>query len=434
MRLALLLTTALCAAACTDAGEAPAPPAARAVVPDPDATPMAPEVRELVAERTAAVRAAPDDAAAWRALGEAYDAHHLFHAAAPCYAEAARLDPGSAKAWYHGARALAELARLDEAVAAMGRSIELDPSHAPSWWRRGTWLLDLGRRDEAEPDFRRAAELAPADDAGWLGLARVALERGEPARAAELLEDVLARRPESGYARQLLGTAYRELGREEDAVRELARSQRERPVWFDTWKVEIDRQAVSLLDRLYRLRDEIRAGRAERALPELLELARAHPTDIAVLSTLTPALVQAGELERAAEVNARAAELDPENFRAHLNLGLLLPRLGRTEAGLEHARRAAALSPSLQDAHVQCGRLLLALERPADAARALRRAVEQGDRRPATGELLVRALALAGDGEGARAALADVAPLVRDRGELAELDALVRAAESGVAR
>lgn len=384
------------------------------------------EVVALLEERTGAVRAAPEDGAAWLRLGMAYDAHQLFHLAEPCYRGATRYAPENAKAWYHLARVLAEQSAMDEAIAAMQRSIEVEGSHPPSHWRLGFWLLDVGRSAEAEAAFERSVELDPSgesrDDAGRIGLARIHLEEGRGAEAAEVLESLLERSPDNDYARQLVASAYRQLGRLEDAERELAAAQFARPVWYDTWKVEVDREGQSLLDRLDVARNEIRAGRGDEAIATLEKLLRQNPGNIAVLSTLTPAYVQSGRIDDAIAVNEAALGGRDEQYRIHQNLALLYPQRDEPEKALEHAQRAAELNPVFGEAHAQRGKLLLDAGRTEEAHAALVRARECGDAHPSTTFALARAQAAVEDWDGARASLEN---LVRSSASLSEPFALL---------
>ncbi len=74
----------------------------------------------------------------------------------------------------------------------MRRAIELNPTYAAAYWRLGLWLLDQNQIEGAEHAFDRATEIDASDRAGWVGLARVYLQRGETARAAGLLERLVA--------------------------------------------------------------------------------------------------------------------------------------------------------------------------------------------------------------------------------------------------
>ena len=76
------------------------------------------------------------------------------------------------------------------------------PEVAPLHWRQGIWQPRAGSLTAAEESFQKAKELAPRDPSGELGLARVALQRGErgllPCRRGARIRSRVAR---SGAAR-----------------------------------------------------------------------------------------------------------------------------------------------------------------------------------------------------------------------------------------
>ncbi len=109
----------------------------------------------------------------------------------------------------------------------------------PSRWRRGLVLLDRGDLGEAEAAFRVAVNLAPGDAGGATGLARVQMAGGHPEEAAATLEALLDRTPQDRYAYQLLGRAYRALGRAEEAEDAVAAGVSGEPRLADPWSDEV---------------------------------------------------------------------------------------------------------------------------------------------------------------------------------------------------
>jgi len=389
-------------------------PTGEAVPAPPDASALAPGARARIEACLVAVRAAPDDPEAWIALATAYDAHALFDLAVPAWRGATARADERAEPWYHLARCLGELGRLEEALAALERALEREPGYAPAHARKGFWLLDLGRLDEAGRAFRRADEHAPEDDAGRLGLARVALERDRPEDALALLEEVVARHPRNGYAYQLLGTALRRTGDRERAREALARGVGSQPVWYDAWRAEVEAQSTHLLDRLERAREAVRDGRSAEVVDELEALAREHPAQIALLSTLVPAYVATDRVDDAIAVLERALELRPDHYRIHLNLGLLLPRRGRLAEALEQPARAVVANPVLCDAYLHLARLQAGAGREDEAAATLASAVERRAATPAVWVELGRLEGRRGRWEEACTAYAAAAELAPD--------------------
>ena len=194
--------------------------------------------------------------------------------------------------------------------------------------------------------------------------------------------------------------------------------------------MEVDEAGTSLLDRLERLREAIRAGEARSIADELAELAEEHPTNIAVLSTLTPAYVQMGRPELALEANRRALELGRDHARVRLSLSLLTAQQGTEDQALEHVERALELNPVFAEAWAHLGRLQIARGDDEAAVRALTEALHHGDTRTETHLSLARAHGRLGAWSAAEETLVR-APLVRAPGggtlELWTLLAAVRA-------
>src|SRR5262249_8653714 len=183
-----------------------------------DLGPLAPEIADIVRQARDGVAEDPRDAVRWGRFGMVCDANGLAAPARDAYANAAAMQPSEARCLFHLAIAESRLGHAEDAVRDMRRAIEVNGSYAPAYWRLGLWLLDDNQTEGAERAFSRATEIDPADRAGWIGLARVYLQRDENERAAGLLERLASAAPTDGYALQLLGMAYRKLGRGDEAT------------------------------------------------------------------------------------------------------------------------------------------------------------------------------------------------------------------------
>ncbi|RME74988.1 MAG: tetratricopeptide repeat protein, partial [Planctomycetota bacterium] len=73
----------------------------------------------------------------------------------------------------------------------------------------------------------------------------------------------------------------------------------------------------------------------------------------------------------------RVLEIDPRHARTLNNLGRIYLRAQEPRKALEHLDRCVAIDPQLAEAHLNRALALLALDRPAEAASALRRALER---------------------------------------------------------
>ena len=212
---------------------APAPPSLA------DLGPTAPEIADIVRQARASVAEDPRDGGRWGRFGMVCEANGLTGAAGTAYANAAALQPAEPKWPFHLAAVESRLGGADDAVRDMRRAIDLNPGYAPAHWRLGLWLLDENQTEGAERAFSRATDIDPADRAGWIGLARVYLQRDENERAAGLLERLVSSAPSDSYALQLLGTAYRRLGRADEAASASQVGAKGEAAWTDAWTDEM---------------------------------------------------------------------------------------------------------------------------------------------------------------------------------------------------
>ncbi len=327
-----------------------------------------PDVASLLAERVKGVENEPGNGAIRGQLALAYEANGATDAARTVYAQAEVLD-GSEPQWpYHLARMLADSGDNEAAVAAVERAIALEPGYAPAHRRRGEWLLELGRIDDAELAFRSAVELDAGDEGSQTGLGRVYLQKEQELTALEILQPLLGRTRNEAYIRQLLGTAYRQLGRIDEARAELALAAGgDTPVWADPWRDELERYVVGYAAEFKRGMRLLGARRYEEGIPLLEELRAARPDDVTLLSNLGAAYVDVGRLDAAVATLQSALEHDPDHFGSHLNLSAAMEARGQIEPALTHIDAALESNPYLAQSHLQKGRLLLKARRAEDA-------------------------------------------------------------------
>ncbi len=360
-----------------------------------DASRAHPAVRARIEALRATILEAPEDARARFELAQVFDANDLYDLAWRAYQDAVQCAPDDARAWYHLGRIEAELGMQESAVRRFARASEL-ADYAPAYWRAGLAFLELDRLDEAEVCFRRAFEGAPHDVSGALGLARVALQRGDVDAAVEFLAGILARVPNDGQANRLAARAYRALGRETEAVQALSFVESPSAAWRDPWLLETMRHATGDREAIARAQALLAAGQTQRALDVLLPLVEAHPEEVTLHNMVASAHIATRDFRAALEAIDRALEHHPEHFQPSLNRGVVLHLQGRLSESVIELERAVELHPAHGPTHFYLGRVLLQRGDAAAAVREFEIAISLGHDPGELDELLTVARAEAG--------------------------------------
>ena len=343
-----------------------------------DLTGADPMIRERIEGAFQAARDEPEDASRWLELGKVYHAHQFTDPAAECYSRATELAAGEPRAWYLLALAEAELGRPEAAIDALDRVSALAPEYVPTYWRKGDWLVDLGRSAEAEAAYRQAVERDEGSAPGWVGLARIALERGEARSAAEILQRVFAADPTNGIAGQLLGQALHTLGDEAGARRALGLTTGMGAYYADPWQEEMLRSATGLGNILRLLSARMERGEVDAVLAELEKLREGHPKDVGVLNKISEAHLHRGDAAAALEVLEVAYEVDPNEYATLIHIAQSERLRGDLPAALGWADRAVAANPTFWQVHFQRAGILHQGGRYQECVEALDEALKLG--------------------------------------------------------
>jgi tetratricopeptide (TPR) repeat protein len=306
-----------------------------------------PEVAAAIARARDSVVGDSGDGARWAHLGMVCEANGLPGAALRAYQEALDRSPDDARWWYRRALVETRLGDHEAAVSSIARAAELNRGYPPLFWRRGLWLLDRGEVDAAREAFDEAIRLAGADPAGYAGLARVHLARREDQQAVDTLERLLAAHPGDRYALQLLGTAYRRLGRLEEAEYMLSAGATGEPLWNDPWSDELSSLRVGFAATLKEATARVLAGHFETAIPLLERLRSERPDDVALMNQLALSYVAAGRRDAGLQLLEQSLAIEPDNVETHLRLSSVRLQRNDVERALGHANKAVALSPRL---------------------------------------------------------------------------------------
>ena len=338
---AALISGALICFGC-ERGPAPADPA---TLGDID-----PAVAELIDELTADVNARRSEAARWGRLAMGLEANGLLVQAATNYEVAISLDGNEPRWRYHLALLKARRGEIDAALADLERVVQLAPDYVPARWKQGLWWLDRGDAAKAQAAFQLAAQAAPGDPAGHIGLALVHLSRREDAQAAAALETLLAAKPGDRYALQLLGTAYRRLGRDDDARFALIVGSTGQPAWNDPWSDEIGQYRRGFAAMLKEATQLGLERKFDEAIVRLDRLVKLRPEDRALRVYLGGMYAAAGRVAEASAILDPVLAADPSHFDAAMHLASGHLFAGNLDRAAEYATRALALRPSSSDA------------------------------------------------------------------------------------
>jgi tetratricopeptide (TPR) repeat protein len=178
-------------------------------------------------------------------------------------------------------------------------------------------------------------------------------QRGEHARAVELIAQAVALRPNVPAFHANLAEAYRALGQLERAV---GCCRAALQLWPE-YPEALCNLGVAL-QGLGRSAEAIEPLR--RALELRADFATAH-------NNLGIALRELGQQDEALVHFQRAVEVEPAFAPARTNLGQMLLDRGRAEEALPHCQEAARLSPDLPAMHHNLGNVLRALEQLVEA-------------------------------------------------------------------
>jgi len=333
------------------------------------------EVLELVAQKVAAVRAAPSDAAAHADLALAYEANSLYEDAQKSYSNALTLDPSKSIWLFHRSVALVETGQIDEGLNLLKQAAAALPTHPAVQQRLGQRLLEIGDSEGARAAFLRALASRPDQPEFLTGLAGVELAHERWSEALALAKRALKGMPDYRPAYFAKGRALQGLGRHDEAKPLLAAGVNATVQWYPD---ELRPRFVSYMLTSSALAAEGSAAnmRADyaRAVELFEKLVKRKPEDADMLSNLGANLVELGRLERAEEVLKQALALAPQSFAVHLNLSDLYLRQNKLSQARDEAERAVEIGGTIGRTHYQLARVLGTLKDYEGAYRELKSA------------------------------------------------------------
>ena len=351
-------------------------------------------IADHLREKEIAARADPRSVRAVGALCLAYHADLVYDAAARCYEVAEALDSRSWQWPYYRALVDAERSGGNALAVGMRSVVVLAPDFGPAWWRLGEAEFKEGRYDAAVEAWNRAASsrepertalagapthVASVSLASYaaLGLARVALVRGDVEGSRRILEPLTASVPWFGPAFRLLGESYTRLGRTADAARVLARANRQ-AAYASYADPMVDQLAIESRNSTFLLQQAAQADLADNGpwkeylLRRAVEFDSSNPAAIYELGNLLRINARNAE---ALDVYLRYVQLVPDDYQGLGQVGSCLGDLGRFDEAESYLRRALELADDAIT-HYDLGFVLTRLGRTAEAVGEYERALE----------------------------------------------------------
>jgi tetratricopeptide (TPR) repeat protein len=222
-------------------------------------------------------------------------------------------------------------------------------------------LHRLGRTAEAIPLYEKHIQAAPrdADAHNMLGIAY--FQSGRPEQAADMMGKALALNPSITNGDFNLANILQAAGRNEEACRHYERALRRTPS-----DVQSLQNLAILLSRLGRY------GEAAERFRQALALT---PKSAELYLGLGVALVATGRIPEAVECYTKALAIRPDYYEALINLGNAAIADNRHERALDHYKNAIALRPGQAISYLQLAEALRGLRRREEAADACKKAL-----------------------------------------------------------
>ncbi len=187
------------------------------------------------------------------------------------------------------------------------------------------------------------AFLAAASDSAIESAAK-ALDQEDYAKAAELLEKVVADEPDNHNARFNLAFAYTE-------IKQLGKA-------IEHYEIVVEQQPELISARVNLSSLLMQQEEFSLAIPHLGVLAAAQRDDFEVQFFYGHALVRAGQHEEAIGPYQQALTVDPDSADANLELGQSLAKLTRFAEAAKHYRRAIELDPEMAEMILELAELV----------------------------------------------------------------------------
>jgi arylsulfatase A-like enzyme/predicted Zn-dependent protease len=236
-----------------------------------------------------------------------------YEAAAGKVKQALAADPEIIEAYSRLGNIYTKAGKHADAVAAYKQALGLDPEHLQSTYNLALAYRALGQIDEAIVGFERTEQLDPRSGRAHFQLGDIFMQRGDPARALDVLTKGLALDVDRPPFLVKLAEAYLELRRYDEAEK--------------------------ALNEAVRLRGDVPRGHYNLALVQ----------------------EQRGNAAAARAMYETEVAANPGNYGAQFNLGRLLAKEGRTAEAARRFRASIEARPEFAEGYLYLAKALLDL-------------------------------------------------------------------------
>jgi len=279
------------------------------------------------------------------------------------------LNPQAISSRYIRGRVFFETQRPQEALADLRAVLEANPVHEDALQLAGYISATTGDDDAALGYYKRYLELSPESAPVRMKIAYELAQAGDPAGAAQLIQEGLDRTPDNiDLWEQMGGFAF-------------AAGQRINEEWKDRPRDDANavapeakeyfRTAIDAYNRVYEAKGadtpahelrSIMAAHVQLGEPDIavslgVRVLQTHADEAGLWSVYADALQRSGQLAEALTALDRVTELDPGYANVPLRRGKWLLDAGRAADAVTALKAAAAADPSIAD---NAGRMVVA--------------------------------------------------------------------------
>ncbi len=287
--------------------------------------------------------------------GEAYLELRELDNAERAFAEAAELRPGSITARLGKARVLLGRGKFDEAEAIARKTLKDHPGEIDAWYLIGEAARLTRRFEDAAKAFSQVLDARPEHLAARIGRAAALIELGrldEALKDIQTVRRVVPRDPRAAFLNALILMRRNDVKGANEVLREAALALRDREPGF------IMNHAPSLLIFGVINFAQRRFEDAELYLSRFIELNPYHPGARKLLGTI---MIQKGDFARALKLLEPALRFSPNDAQLYALLGTANMRLRRFDKAAKLFDKAASLAPDRASFQAQLALSRLAL-------------------------------------------------------------------------